>query len=135
MPKLPQLPDYWPKYYIPEGPNHELRAVDLWEWTHWFGTADRQVAFTGNEHKWVSTVCLGLDHRHFGDGPPLVFESMAFIWHGDFYPDDHPHLPGHRKQESLDCERYGSWAAAEAGHKRMVEKYLINAETRTKVEE
>lgn len=26
----------------------------------------------------VSTVFLGLDHRHFGDGPPILFESMIF---------------------------------------------------------
>lgn len=26
---------------------------------------------------WVSTVFLGLDHRH-GDGPPLIFETMVF---------------------------------------------------------
>ena len=26
----------------------------------------------------VSTVFLGLDHRHFGDGPPVLFETMIF---------------------------------------------------------
>jgi hypothetical protein len=26
----------------------------------------------------ISTVFLGLDHRHFGDGPPLLFETMVF---------------------------------------------------------
>lgn len=30
------------------------------------------------------------------------------------------------------CERYGSWKAAEAGHKRFVKKYLIDAKTRVK---
>jgi hypothetical protein len=27
---------------------------------------------------WVSTVWLGLDHRHDDSGPPLIFESMVF---------------------------------------------------------
>lgn len=127
-----ELPDYWPRYYIPDPETHELRVVGMWEWAHWLETTDRSVAWTGNDHKWVSTVCLGLDHRHFGDGPPLVFESMVFVWHGDFHEDGLP--KGHRKTESLDMDRYGSWAAAEAGHKRLVEKYLINAETRMKVD-
>ena len=26
----------------------------------------------------VSTVFLGLDHRHVGDGPPVLFETMIF---------------------------------------------------------
>lgn len=26
----------------------------------------------------VSTVWLGLDHNYFGDGPPLIFETMVF---------------------------------------------------------
>ena len=27
--------------------------------------------------KWISTVWLGLNHQ-YGDGPPLIFETMAF---------------------------------------------------------
>ena len=85
-----------------------------------FEHTDRLVDWTGNQgatedrpRSWrepragisVSTVFLGLDHRWFGDGPPLVFETMVFG--GEF---DH------------EQERYGSWAAAEAGHKRWVKK-------------
>jgi hypothetical protein len=33
---------------------------------------------------WVSTVFLGLDHR-YGDGPPLVFETMIFDGPHDGY--------------------------------------------------
>ncbi|WP_063685502.1 hypothetical protein [Bradyrhizobium stylosanthis] len=32
--------------------------------------------FVGSVH--ISTVFLGIDHRHFGDGPPLLFETMIF---------------------------------------------------------
>lgn len=45
----------------------------------------------------VSTVFLGLDYRHFGSGPPLLFETMTFP----------------------DCrvlDRYGTWEGAEEGH-------------------
>jgi hypothetical protein len=52
----------------------------------------------------VSTVFLGLDHR-FGDGPPIVFETMVFG--GPF---------------DQDCDRYESWDEAVAGHARIVDK-------------
>jgi hypothetical protein len=60
----------------------------------------------------VSTVFLGLDHQ-FGDGPPLLFETMIFGGTEDEY-----------------CERYSTWEEAEAGHKKAVE---IAAEKRTKI--
>jgi hypothetical protein len=51
----------------------------------------------------VSTVFLGLDHA-WGDGPPLLFETMIFGGTEDEY-----------------CERYSTWEEAEAGHKKAVE--------------
>lgn len=56
--------------------------------------------------KWVSTVWLGINHR-FGDGPPLIFETMVFP----------------SKVSELDCERYSTEAQARAGHAAMVAKY------------
>lgn len=47
----------------------------------------------------VSTVFLGLDHA-WGDGPPMLFETMVFGGSNDEY-----------------CERYSTWDEAEAGHK------------------
>ncbi len=52
----------------------------------------------------VSTVFLGLDHQ-YGDGPPLVFETMVF--EGEGFGD-------------LYCERYATWEDAEAGHNHTV---------------
>ena len=52
--------------------------ASLLTWAQWYETAERHVADT-----WVtptvrvSTVFLGLDHQ-FGEGPPLLFETMAF---------------------------------------------------------
>lgn len=51
----------------------------------------------------VSTVWLGLNHR-FGDGPPLIFETMIF--------------GGDHDQEQW---RYSTEAEALAGHARAVE--------------
>lgn len=61
--------------YILNG--HEAMPADLMTWAKWYETADRHVARTEREDVCVSTVFLGIDHR-FGDGPPLIFETMIF---------------------------------------------------------
>jgi len=51
----------------------------------------------------VSTTFLGLDHNFFGDGPPLLFETMIFG--ADGKPWDYQ-------------ERCTTWVQAEAMHAR-----------------
>jgi hypothetical protein len=62
-----------------------------------------------NGHR-ISTIWLGLNHRHGGDGPPLIFETMVF-----------DALTNH----DLDMARYSTEAEALAGHQRMVEKWTL----------
>jgi len=50
----------------------------------------------------VSTIFLGLDYQ-FGDGPPLIFETLVF--------------DGKLDQQMM---RYSTWEEAERGHARMV---------------
>jgi hypothetical protein len=59
--------------------------------------------------RWVSTVWLGIDHA-FGQGPPLIFETMVF-----------PSKDG--PLTDLDCDRYSTEDEALRGHQRMVEKW------------
>jgi hypothetical protein len=49
----------------------EVYCQEYWE-------SQRQVALTQNETVMVSTIFLGLDHRFFNDGPPILFETMVF---------------------------------------------------------
>jgi hypothetical protein len=56
----------------------------------------------------VSTVFLCLDHN-WGDGPPILFESMLFGAEG--------------YSEEQDMDRYETWDEAYEGHRRMVEKH------------
>jgi hypothetical protein len=56
----------------------------------------------------ISTVFLGIDHA-FGDGPPLLFESLIYSIDGG--------------DSERDCFRYSSWWEAEEGHWRLVAKY------------
>lgn len=101
--------DDWPQHYILV--DKTPIAVDMMTWAEWFQYNDRTVALTEiNDKVRVSTVFLGLDHRYFGPGDPLLFESMVF---GGPNADD--------------MRRYTTWAAAERGHEELV------AETRKAV--
>lgn len=96
----------------------------------------------------VSTVFLGLDHS-FGDGPPLIFESMAFAAEEEefLWPEDLSEGPdglenaawlnakakelnakGPRKYHpDLDQMRYSTEAEAIAGHLGMCEKFFAGS--------
>jgi hypothetical protein len=88
--------------YILKG--HTPIPVELEVWACWVETADRRVRDTARDDVRVSTVFLGLDHS-FGHGPPLLFETMLFVMGSE-----------------QGCERYCTWAEAEAGHKRWVKQ-------------
>lgn len=81
--------------------------TDLMTWARSFeASAGRIVAQTGQGSggkAWVSTVFLGLDHS-FGNGKPLLFETMIFGGDHDEYQ-----------------ERYSTWDEAEAGHRKACE--------------
>jgi hypothetical protein len=78
------------------------KPVDLMTWARWFETADRHVAKEEVGSMRVSTVFLGLDHS-FGDGPPLLFETMIF---------------GMPEGQDEYQERCSTWEQAEAMHER-----------------
>jgi hypothetical protein len=81
-------------------------VADPLEWTVWFESADRVVAQDEtNQGAHVSTIFLGLDHN-FGGGTPILFETMVWFDGND-----------------VEQHRYSTWEEAEAGHKRMVEKF------------
>lgn len=84
-------------------------TTDSLEFSKWFGDTDqRRVDYTEIiDDVYVSTVCLGIDHNHYGEGPPVIFESMAFGGVGD------------EKQD-----RYCTLEEAKAGHKKMVQEIM-----------
>jgi hypothetical protein len=101
------------EHYILNG--KEIVPATLMEWANWFETADRHVAQEEVGPYMVSTIFLGLDHRFFGDGPPLLFETMVF---------------GHKDDGEVDwsdkeCHRYSTWDDAEAGHKAIVKRLWL----------
>lgn len=102
LPKIPGI-----KHYVLDSENHAVE-VDLLTWAMWWENPDnRIVAYTQITSQCdVSTIFLGLDHRHgFGKGPPILFETLVF-------------------GGPLDGEgrRYASHDDAETGHKMIVAK-------------
>lgn len=67
----------------------------------WIGKENR-----GHDYIWVSTVFLALDHQ-YGDGVPILFETMIFGMPSDHELDDY-------------TERYATAAEARKGHDEAV---------------
>ena len=70
-----------------------------------FRSIDSTYLIAGDQHRWVSTVWLGLDHGFGMGGPPLIFETMIF---GDHGVSDHGQW------------RYSTEQAARQGHAEAV---------------
>jgi hypothetical protein len=68
------------KHYILDE-NDNTVEVDLLTWARWLEDCPhaRIIGYTGiTSEIAVSTVFLGLDHRFFGEGPPILFETLIF---------------------------------------------------------
>ena len=89
--------------YILDG-KRAVKCTDLRVFGQWFETADRRVALETIGEAQVSTVFLGFDHS-YGEGPPLLFETMVFGGPLDGEQD-----------------RCSTWDEAEAMHTVMVER-------------
>lgn len=91
--------------YILQG-HKVVREDNIVEWAKWFESANRIVKKTevapGVE---VSTVFLGVDHQ-FGDGDPLLFETMIFGGERDGFQD-----------------RYSTWDEALKSHNIIVKEF------------
>lgn len=98
--------------YILEG--KKIVPVDLMTWARWFEGNERILRQTevikglklgskalGTPIK-VSTIFLGIDHN-WGEGPPLLFETMVFGGEHDEYQ-----------------ERYATYDEAIEGHERAI---------------
>lgn len=100
------------KTYVLDAENHVVE-VDIITWGQWFVHPDnRVVGYTQiTSECMVSTVFLGIDHRHYGAGPPVVFETMIFggpldqhQWRYTSYDDAHT---GHQMAVSKAREALG----------------------------
>jgi len=74
------------KYVLDES-GRPVPEPDTMRWGEWYEQSwpARRVARTevGDVH--VSTVFLAMDHNWFGDGPPILYETMVFGGDRDGY--------------------------------------------------
>lgn len=91
-----------PTYYD----RHGKPLLNVMEWAEWLAPEKFEENRRVDERRFygarVSTVALGLDHN-WGDGPPLIFETMVFGGARDGYQ-----------------WRYHTEVEALAGHRRVV---------------
>ena len=90
------------KYILDENGNPQ-EEKDSMKWACWFATGNRIIARNEINRRRISTVFLGLNHN-FGEGKPLLFETMIFDGKHDEYQ-----------------ERYSTKEEALAGHAKAVE--------------
>ena len=111
-----------PRYFDKDG-----EPMELMEWAQKFEDDEyKRVALDiTNAGIRVSTVWLGLNHR-FDEGPPLIYESMAFNDQDTHTFQLAPNLPSREFPADLDQERYSTLEEALEGHARMVAKYSVN---------
>lgn len=95
-------------------PDHSIKEVDIDEGIKQFKDIKaRRVAVTDlvKGKTWVSTVFLGLNHRFFDKGPPILFETLVFSDIEDV---------------NNRMERYCTWDEAVKGHNRIVNETRVN---------
>lgn len=95
--------------YILDDLKNPVPVYDIVEWAQWFENAQRKrltvvAQDTLPDGTFISTVFLGLDHNFWAEGPPILFETMAFEKRGK---DTHQW-------------RYATWKEARQGHIRAI---------------
>lgn len=89
------------------------KKVELLEWAKAFEDGNtRRVDQTVIDDICISTVFLGLDHQ-YGNGPPLLFETMIFGGKEDEYQN-----------------RCSTWEEAESMHRNAIEHVKQRLEAR-----
>lgn len=94
---------------------HRPQEAELLEWAAWFENwENRSVAFDTTALFEVSTVFLGIDHRGWSKGPPVLFETMVFERKAEIKTIFGRLMP---IRPDVEQNRYVSWDDAEAGHR------------------
>lgn len=117
------------KFILDENGN-PVEEPDLMKWAEWIESFNRQIAEDIIGDIRVSTVFLGLNHRLFGEGPPILFETMTFS-----VENEEKEIFGHKYFGSKELdeilqfqERYSTKNQAIEGHNKTVVliKSLLN---------
>ena len=97
-----------PMHYKLDENHNPVPCDNFLEWADWMDESDTTVAVTNVGEFLISTVFLGLDRSFFGEGGPILFETMVF---------DH-------EIHSVYCSRARTWDEAVIMHNATVTLYL-----------
>ncbi len=127
---------------------HRVIPCEVLEWGMWFEQHYEARIVARDElpdgHT-ISTVFIGLDHG-WGEGPPLVFETMVFRppytkpamtekaleAYREQIGSDPPSFMREEREVStddVDCARCSTWEQAEAQHARILRKWRVETST------
>jgi hypothetical protein len=96
------------KMYVLDADNHVVEASGVEEWGCFMENERKHIGWTGiTSECHVSTIFIGIDHRVYGDGPPILFETMIF---------------GGPQEIDERTWRYANYDDAVIGHKMAVAK-------------
>lgn len=126
----PHYDPFWDDIDRGHGPmyfSHEGIPISFREWGLLFESEERIIAqdYVLHEQRskggfWISTVWLGLDHGGWwSGGPPLIFESMAFLVRPARWNEV---VLRHGGNRNLPMDRYSTEEGAKLGHNVMVEE-------------
>ena len=92
------------KYYILDEKTREIKETDFDGYVKWSKDGGFKTRLIKQEYiggVFISTIFLMFDHRHFGSGDPVLFETMIFNGEHDQYQDryctEKEALEGHQK--------------------------------------
>src|SRR3954466_3553268 len=92
--------------YVLDDAGKPQPETNISRWARWRAEVDPRIGLEYVGDVRVSTVFLGVDHRHLGKGPPILWETMIFGGRHHHY-----------------VERYTSRTDALAGHERAM--YMV----------
>ena len=108
-------------YILKDG--EPILEPDLLTWAKNFEIEDRRVALTEFGGVRISTVFLGLDHS-FGDGAPVLFETMIFGGAEDGYQERYHTLEesmlGHERAVQIAKRANNVWSRLKLGVGKIV---------------
>ncbi len=73
--------------YILDRNSNPIECEDIIVWSKWREKADVHISLNIIGDVKISTVFLGINHRFFGDGPPILYETMIFGGAHDGYQE------------------------------------------------
>jgi len=117
-----------PLHYRFDDEGNVVPCRNIIEWSIWSETHDRRVELTVIGNINISTVLLTHDHNYWGEGPPILFETMVWITVPDSgHNYGREWLDGQQRYSTIEEARQGHALLVEAVKERMAADFILEA--------